>query len=198
VATSNSDKRAKILEVALKIFTELGYHETKLDEIARQAGVAKGTLYLYFKNKADIFVQCMFDGYEKWMQEVQEIIDSDGSAYERLHTLVQLQTKVFTHSGPLIQQYIQSGEAASLGSSLAKKVMSRMRKRLKTVAGFFEQGIKSGEFSDALTPMQMAILFHQTFDLNMKFQLFEAPTISSEKFYELLLALFKARKNPES
>ena len=198
MVTSNSDKRAKILEVALKIFTELGYHETKLDEIANQAGVAKGTLYLYFKNKADIFVQCMFDGSEKWMQEVEEIIKNDGSAYDRLRKLVELQAKVFTHSGPLIQQYIQSGEASSLGSSLAKKVMSRMRKRLEIVASFFEQGIKSKEFSDALTPMQMAILFHQTFDLNMKFQLFEAPTISSEKFYELLLALFKAQEKTDS
>lgn len=48
--------RMKITEAALKIFSEKGYHESKMDEIAREAKLSKPTLYKYFKSKEDILV----------------------------------------------------------------------------------------------------------------------------------------------
>jgi AcrR family transcriptional regulator len=46
---------AEILDAALACFTEHGFAATRLDEVARRAGVTKGTLYLYFDNKEDLF-----------------------------------------------------------------------------------------------------------------------------------------------
>jgi len=54
VGSHNKDKREKIIDAAIKLFTRLGYHQTKLDEVARQAEIAKGTLYLHFKSKEDL------------------------------------------------------------------------------------------------------------------------------------------------
>jgi len=48
-------KQAAILEAAFEIFSEKGFSATKLDEVALRAGVAKGTLYLYFDSKAELF-----------------------------------------------------------------------------------------------------------------------------------------------
>jgi AcrR family transcriptional regulator len=46
---------AEIIDAAISVFTEKGYAATKLDEVAKRAGIAKGTLYLYFDTKEDIF-----------------------------------------------------------------------------------------------------------------------------------------------
>ncbi|MGQ9654861.1 MAG: TetR/AcrR family transcriptional regulator, partial [Thermodesulfobacteriota bacterium] len=50
-------KHQRILHAAVKIFAEKGFYKAKISEIAREAGVADGTIYLYFKNKDDILIQ---------------------------------------------------------------------------------------------------------------------------------------------
>jgi AcrR family transcriptional regulator len=49
------DRPGEICSAALEVFSEKGFAAAKLDEIARRAGVSKGTLYLYFKDKEDLF-----------------------------------------------------------------------------------------------------------------------------------------------
>src|SRR4051812_41829076 len=54
------DKRRRILQAAIKVFARKGYWAAKVSEIAKKAGVADGTIYLYFRNKEDILVS-LFD-----------------------------------------------------------------------------------------------------------------------------------------
>lgn len=48
-------RRGEILEAATKVFAEKGYDRTRMADIAEQAGITKGTIYLYFTNKEDVF-----------------------------------------------------------------------------------------------------------------------------------------------
>ena len=52
-------RRSQILEAAVKIFAEKGYHRATTKEIARSAGVAEGTIYLYFENKGELLISLM-------------------------------------------------------------------------------------------------------------------------------------------
>lgn len=52
---SKEERREEFLEVALKLFGEKGYYQTQISDIIQAAGVARGTFYLYFKNKREIF-----------------------------------------------------------------------------------------------------------------------------------------------
>ncbi len=52
------EARSRIIEVALKVFSENGYHQTTMDDIARKLGVSKGALYLYFGSKEELFKGC--------------------------------------------------------------------------------------------------------------------------------------------
>ena len=56
----SDDKRQRILEAATRVFARKGYFAARVSEIARKAGVADGTIYLYFRNKEDILVS-LFD-----------------------------------------------------------------------------------------------------------------------------------------
>lgn len=55
---------AEIIDAAISVFTEKGYAATKLDEVAKRAGIAKGTLYLYFDTKEDIFRAAAYHAFE--------------------------------------------------------------------------------------------------------------------------------------
>jgi AcrR family transcriptional regulator len=56
-----SRKRAEIIEAAYRVFSERGYHSTRIEDIARETGMAQGLFYRYFENKLDIFSQIMDD-----------------------------------------------------------------------------------------------------------------------------------------
>ncbi|MBN2362533.1 TetR/AcrR family transcriptional regulator [candidate division WOR-3 bacterium] len=53
------DKQTKIIKSALKVLSKKYFGEVTLEEIAREAGLAKGTLYLYFKDKEDLYLKCV-------------------------------------------------------------------------------------------------------------------------------------------
>ena len=61
-----SDKRKRILKGALKAFALKGFYNTKVSEIAQKAGVADGTIYLYFKNKDDLLIS-LFEERMEWI-----------------------------------------------------------------------------------------------------------------------------------
>ncbi|MBL8678276.1 MAG: TetR/AcrR family transcriptional regulator [Myxococcales bacterium] len=60
-----SERRGDLLRAARRVFATQGYHEAKVDDIAAQAGVAKGTFYLYFKDKRSVFVELLGALFER-------------------------------------------------------------------------------------------------------------------------------------
>ena len=59
-SSRNQEKHDRILQAALKIFSEKGFYNTRIAEVAKEANVADGTIYLYFKNKDDLLI-CLFE-----------------------------------------------------------------------------------------------------------------------------------------
>lgn len=73
----------ELLEAALDLFVERGYAATRLDDVARQAGVSKGTLYLYFTNKEELFKAVVRENLFPVLTEGEEIISQyQGSSAE--------------------------------------------------------------------------------------------------------------------
>ena len=82
--TSRELKRSAILQAASKLFAERRFDEVKLDEIAASGGVGKGTLYLYFNNKEDIFAQIAIDGIDEMTARILAIAAMKSLYKERL------------------------------------------------------------------------------------------------------------------
>jgi AcrR family transcriptional regulator len=78
------DKRERILVAARKRFRYFGVKKTTMQEIAGDAGVAVGTLYLYFKDKDDLLVACTEEYISRHRRQAETILASDAPAGERL------------------------------------------------------------------------------------------------------------------
>ena len=72
----STEKRPEILDAAMKLFSERGFERTTVDEIATRANVGKGTIYLYFENKEQIF----FAVLETGLLQINQIISENLSA----------------------------------------------------------------------------------------------------------------------
>ena len=82
------DKRQRILEAARKRFRYYGVRKTTMQEIARDAGVAVGTLYLYFKNKDDLLVAGTEEYVTRHRRQAEAILASDAPAADKLRRYV--------------------------------------------------------------------------------------------------------------
>ena len=82
------DKRQRILEAARKRFRYYGVRKTTMQEIARDASVAVGTLYLYFKDKDDLLVACTDEYVSRHRRQAEAILACDASAADKLRRYV--------------------------------------------------------------------------------------------------------------
>ena len=67
-------KRQRILRAATDLFVHHGYRKTSIDDVARSAHVAKGTVYLYFKSKADLLMQAIGDEKIRYARRLQPLL----------------------------------------------------------------------------------------------------------------------------
>jgi len=89
------EKKNAILNAALKIFSRKGYVSAALDDVAKEAGVAKGTLYLYFKDKEDLFASTIMFVIDRLAERIRENVRESMSPLEILETLAYHQLEFF-------------------------------------------------------------------------------------------------------
>jgi AcrR family transcriptional regulator len=94
-------KRQRILQAATDLFIRHGYRKTSVDEVAHGAGVAKGTVYLYFKTKADLLTQAIVEEKKRYLIEIKPILETPPK--ERLHRYIRL-APVIIQKMPLLSK----------------------------------------------------------------------------------------------
>lgn len=87
-AKVQDNKHDRILKAAISVFARNGFFNSRISEIAREADVADGTIYLYFKNKDDILISIFEESLEDILKNVESAIAKTDSALEKLRTFV--------------------------------------------------------------------------------------------------------------
>lgn len=154
-ASHNSDKRRRrkaarpgeIIDAALDLFVEKGFAATRLEDVARRAGVAKGTLYLYFESKEALFQSVVREVIlPELVRAEQAAAEFTGSRRELITFLVNTWWGFVGHTRLAGMPKLMVSEAANfpeLAGFYVETVVRRARNMLKRA---IEQGIQSGEF----------------------------------------------------
>lgn len=116
-------KRVRILDAATKLFTAQGYRKTSMGEVARESGVAKGTLYLYFEKKIDLLVAAMGREKRALWDDFHEVFDESRSARERLRSLCLL-ALLAAKRMPMSMRISQSEEIQAIYAELPPSLIS--------------------------------------------------------------------------
>ena len=167
-----AERPGEIIDAALELFVAKGFMATRLDEVAKHAGVSKGTLYLYFENKEALFKAVVetlvVPEIERTEQQIQAF---DGSASELISQLVkQWWASVGESQLCGLPKLIisEAGNFPELASFYVEQVIGRIR---RVIAGLINRGIESGEFRpcDAayaarllLAPMVFAAIYQHS------------------------------------
>lgn len=81
-------KYMQIVDAAVIVIAENGYHQAQVSKIAKEAGVADGTIYLYFKNKEDILISVFKEKMAIFVENVEEILEKEISTSEKLFQMI--------------------------------------------------------------------------------------------------------------
>src|SRR5690606_16805227 len=87
---SNKPKYQQIIEAAVKVIAENGYHASQVSKIAKEAGVADGTIYLYFKNKEDVLVSVFEEKMGQFIDKIAKATSEQANANDKLKVLIEM------------------------------------------------------------------------------------------------------------
>ncbi|UCB44624.1 MAG: TetR/AcrR family transcriptional regulator, partial [Spirochaetota bacterium] len=94
--TKREQKRTAIMAAALKVFSKKGYSPAALDEVAREAQIAKGTLYLYFQDKQDLFSSTILHVIDNLATKMIEGLDESMTTLEILRNVAYIELEYFS------------------------------------------------------------------------------------------------------
>jgi TetR/AcrR family fatty acid metabolism transcriptional regulator len=137
------DKRERILDAAERVFAARGFYQSRVSEIARDAGVADGTIYLYFKSKDDLLISLFESRMERVNQKMATALAEQDTPIGKLMALVR------THLG-LVRDNPQLAEVLTIELRQSTKFMKeyanpRFGEFLKLVASVIAEGQERGE-----------------------------------------------------
>jgi TetR/AcrR family transcriptional regulator, fatty acid metabolism regulator protein len=146
-----NDKRARILDAAVKVFAERGYFSSTVAEIARAAGVADGTIYLYFKSKDDLLLRLFDEKMTQLLAEAKAALAEERDAPARLKRFIQLHFSLVEKNPDLASvlvvelrqsaQFLKSADRQKLGAAY-----------LDLIAQVVRDGQERGELDVSVSP----------------------------------------------
>ena len=138
----SNDKFERILEAAINVFARQGFHQATISQIAREAGVADGTIYLYFKNKDDIMVHFFNQRTKRAFSRFREAVDRAGNAREKLTVLIRTHLEEFQINRAMAVVY--QAETHHTNRSCEAQIREMSKMYLDIVSEIVEQGQQEG------------------------------------------------------
>ena len=148
--TKENDKRARILDAAVRVFADRGFFGATVAEIARTAGVADGTIYLYFKNKDDVLLRLFDEKMTELLGEAKAAAAQEGTASARLARLVQLHLALVEKDPALAQVLIV--ELRQSAQFLKADGRQKLGAYLDVFGQIVREGQEAGELDPAISP----------------------------------------------
>ena len=137
----------ELLAAALDLFVERGFASTRLEDVVRRAGVSKGTLYLYFTNKEELFKAVVRENIVPALGEAEDVISTfEGHSSELLRCIVMgwwERLGATKASGIMKLVMAEAGNFPDLAQFYREEVISRSTAMMMNM---FERGVARGEF----------------------------------------------------
>lgn len=153
-ARGGGDKRERILQAAIRVFAEKGFYATRVSEIARAAGVADGTIYLYFKNKDAVLVSIFEERIRALIDLLRAELGRCDDVESRIRRIVEVQLGLLEGQRDLAEVVTVNLRQSSL--LLKQYAAPLFREYLQLVADVVADGQARGALRADLAPMTVA------------------------------------------
>ena len=187
----NKDKRSMIVEAASTLFQRFGYSKTSLEDIAKTAGLGKGTIYYYFESKEDIFLEVLWTNSNEYFDQLRRLIKTEISFEEKISTAIRMPIKLLYKHAPILLEAMNT-----LPGPYMQRVQEFRTKTRITMLQIFQEILQEGAEQGILAenlPMEklVNILFDWFLigDTNIVIKELETFLTKAEVDYETIIQL---------
>ena len=184
-----SDKHSKITQAAVKVFAKKGFFNARISDIAKEAKVADGTIYLYFNNKYDILISLFEDEIGKIILQVKRLLEEEKDPKKQLY--------IFTlHHLRLLDEKKDLAEVLQMELRQSNKFMKEYRNTkfieyIDIISAIIHLGQEKGIFAPQVAPgIAKRAIFGALDEMSRLWVLREKPPYSIEETAQQLSNLF--------
>ncbi len=141
------DRRAQILQAAMVCFARHGYHRTTMDEIVRESGLSKGSLYWYFKSKKELFlsiIDAWISGINQTLQELSQMEEMTWA--DRLRRAAELIAEDIAKQRDFASLTLEFWAQMQQDEQVRERMVRIYQETVDVLQRFIAAGIQAGEF----------------------------------------------------
>jgi len=151
------DKRKVILDAAIKVFAQTGYHGSRVSDIAREARIAYGLVYHYFKNKEEILETIFEERWGGFLEAVEAIAQGSTSTEDKLLSIAALILNAYRVRSDWVKVLVFEIQRSS---RFRQPIQMRAVGRLfKLVESILREGQKQGDLREDIDPKVACVTF---------------------------------------
>ncbi len=142
----SEERTAQIIEAAMTVFSREGFNKARMDDIAKESKLSKGTLYLYFKSKDAIIRTILNAIIGRELAHARELVESDRQPEEKLHLFAQIMIKDLKRIKPLLSLYFEFLALSMRREVIRNTITQTFEEFIVLLENLIQQGIDAGVF----------------------------------------------------
>lgn len=184
-----SNKYQKIIQAATRVFAEKGFYNAKVSDVAREAQVADGTIYLYFKNKDDLLISIFEESMDVFKATVLTQLAQTQDPVEKLGKFIQLHLELVRKNQDTAQ--VLQVELRQSAKFMKEYAGTKFKEYLAIISSILEEGKAKGVFRSTINPFIVKrALFGAIDEMALEWVLMKKKKYSTEAAAEQLCDLF--------
>ncbi len=162
-------QRQEMLAAALDLFSQKGYHNVSMQEIAERSEFAIGTLYKFFQNKEDLYKTIVLERLDDFEAAFGLVLEKSDNEIEKLRHYVRFRGERFRNNLPFVRLFLAEsrGISFSLKAGLDNEVRQRYYDILKRIAAIFASGMANQRFKKIADPYYLAVALDSAIDASL-------------------------------
>jgi len=150
-------RKKQILKSARALFFKKGFNQVTVDEIARSSELGKGSIYLYFDSKEEIYAQILLNDIDSFNRQVSALLEKQGKASELLTEFSDIYINFFFSDGELfriLMAYMLQPAKMNLPEKLNAQILNANARSIDVIGKILQKGIDTQEFSREINVKQ--------------------------------------------
>jgi TetR/AcrR family transcriptional regulator len=162
-------QRQEMLAAGLDLFSQKGYHNVSMHEIAEKAEFAIGTLYKFFQNKEELYKALVLEQCDQFEAALIQAIETPDDEIEKLRNYVRTRSERFRSNLPFVRLFLAEsrGVSFSIKAGLNEELRKRYSNFLERLATIFDRGIKKQRFKKIAGPYYLAAALDSIVDASL-------------------------------
>ena len=143
------NRKAAILKAARRLFFEKGFKPVTVESIAKKAELSKGSVYLYYNSKEEIYAKILLGDIEKFNNKIENLLNNGGEAADILKKLSAIYIDFFQHDTELFRilvTYMLHTDDMNLSDEVNHHIVKMTNFAINIIERIFQYGIERGEF----------------------------------------------------